>query len=241
MQGYFDLHSHILPGIDDGPENMEETLRMVAIAYEEGIRIILATPHYLTGKTDMPRDLLMDLYNKVNNEVKKAGIDLSIILGNEIYFSADIIDALNRGDALTIDGTRYILIEFPLNISYQELWKGINHCLFAGYIPILAHAERYYCLQKDHDFVGELISLGAYVQINLTSICGRITDPQVTLCHKLLKKEWVHFLGTDAHGAFRRTPCTKDAVRFIQRRYGYKRVRQLFWENPMIMIENNFL
>jgi protein-tyrosine phosphatase len=238
MQGYFDIHSHILPGIDDGPENMDETLRMLSIAYEEGIRIMLATPHYYAGDKYKSQKIILDLYDRVNEAIIKAGINVIIILGSEIFFSMDIIDALNRGDVLTIDNTRYILIEFPLNISFHELWKGINHCIFAGYIPVLAHVERYVCLQKEPGFVEKLIRLGAYTQVNLSSICNRAFDPKVSLCHKLLKKDWVHFLGTDAHGAYRRTPCAKEAVELLRKKFGAKRVNQLFWENPMTMLEN---
>ncbi|MHB8128928.1 MAG: CpsB/CapC family capsule biosynthesis tyrosine phosphatase [Mobilitalea sp.] len=241
MQEYFDIHSHILPGIDDGPESLDETLRMLSIAYDEGIRIILATPHFFAWDIKVSSEGLINLYNEVNDVISNAGIDLNIILGSELFYCAEMIGALNRGEALTIDGTRYILVEFPLSISFQELWKGLNHCIFAGYIPILAHVERYRCLTKQPSFVGDLICLGAYMQMNLSSIHGRITNPKVSFCHKLLKKEWVHFLGTDAHGAYHRAPYTKEAVAYIKKKFGEKRVRQLLWENPMTMLENNHL
>jgi protein-tyrosine phosphatase len=241
MQGYFDIHSHILPGIDDGPENLEETFRMLYIAYEEGIRVIVATPHFAAGSKNVSSEKTLRIYREVSQEVTKAGIKLDIILGNELLYNMDMIDSLNKGEALTIDGTRYILVEFPPCTSFREIWKGLNHCIFAGYIPILAHVERYPCLIKEPSLVYNLITVGAYIQMNLSSIVGRITDPKVRFCYKLLKKEWVHFLGTDSHGAFERVPRAKKAAAFLNRKFGEKKVRQLFWENPMTMLEDKHL
>jgi protein-tyrosine phosphatase len=241
MQGYFDIHAHILPGVDDGAKNLDETFRMLYIAYEEGIRVIVATPHFIAGNQNVPVEKILELFYEVSQAVKKAGIMLNIILGNELLYNMDMIDSLNRGDALTIDGTRYILVEFPIFTSFREMWKGLNHCIFAGYIPILAHVERYPCLINDPSFVGNLIDLGAYIQVDLSSIEGKITDPKVRFCHKLLKKEWVHFLGTDAHGAYDRVPRAKRAIAFLKRKYGENKVIQLLWENPMTMLEDKHL
>lgn len=241
MVAFFDVHNHILPGIDDGPKNMEESLRMISMAYNEGIRIILATPHYYLGKSEKRTDYYLNLLDKLNDMITQIGMHMQLILGNELFFSVGIIEALKKGEALTIDGTRYILVEFASDLSFQEMWKGLNHCIFAGYIPILAHAERYRCLQKHPDLVGELVNLGAYMQVNISSICGRAVNPTVRFSRKLLKKEWVHFLGTDAHGADRRAPCIRKGAAYLTRKYGEERVRQLFWENPMTMLENKHL
>jgi protein-tyrosine phosphatase len=117
----------------------------------------------------------------------------------------------------------------------------LNHCIFAGYIPILAHTERYQCLIKDPLLVWELIKLGAYIQLNFSSVIGTIIDPKVKFCHKLLKNEWVHFLGTDAHGSNERVPRARAAVRFLRKKYGEDTVRQLLWDNPMTMLEDKHL
>jgi protein-tyrosine phosphatase len=241
MQGYFDIHCHILPGVDDGPKTIEETLRMLYIAYEEGIRIITATPHYITNNQSMSSERIQEIFYQINQAIADSGLKLNIILGSELLFSMDTIEALNRGDALTIDGTRYILVEFPPAATFRDIWNGLNHCIFGGYIPILAHAERYQCLVKDAELVEELINLGAYIQLNLSCLSGKLLDPKVSFCHKLLKKDWVHFLGTDAHGAYDRVPRVKDAVEYLKKKFGESKVRQLLWENPMVMLENKHL
>lgn len=241
MQGYFDIHCHILPGIDDGPKNFDETIRMLYIAYEEGIRFIVATPHYGFDNTKVSLQQTQKLYEELNTVINNAGIKISILLGSELLFSSDIVDALNKGDALTIDGTRYILVEFPRTALYKDIWNGINQCVFGGYIPILAHVERYKCLIKDPYLVEDLILLGAYIQINLSSVKGKLLDKEALFCRKLLKKGWVHFLGTDAHGAYERIPRVNNYVKYLRRRYGQDRIQQLFWDNPMTMVENRHL
>jgi protein-tyrosine phosphatase len=235
---YFDIHSHILPGVDDGARDMEETMRMLTMAYEEGIRVMVATPHYEVGRNNAAADKLRQLHAMVKQEINKAGIDLVVLLGNEIRYSISVIEALNRGEALTMDGTRYILVEFHPSTPYKQIWQGLNDCIFAGYFPILAHAERYQCLVKNPKLVGELNQLGTYIQINLSSITGGITNPKTHFCRKIIKKGWVHFLGTDSHNAKERIPRAKEAVAFLTKKYGEPTVKQLFWENPLSMIAN---
>jgi protein-tyrosine phosphatase len=241
MHSYFDIHSHILPGVDDGAKNMEDTRRMLLIAYEEGIRVMVATPHYIAGKENIPVKHLTEICDQVNQIASKVSDEFQIILGNELYYNLYLLDALKRGDALTIDGTRYILVEFPPNVTFYELWEGLNNCIFAGYIPILAHTERYRCLVKNSALVGELIQLGVYIQLNLSCITGNIFDIRCHFSHKLLQKEWVHFLGTDTHSSNERAPRIRKAVDYIKKKYGEKMVKQLFWENPMTMVENKHL
>jgi protein-tyrosine phosphatase len=240
-QGYFDIHCHILPGVDDGPKDMNETFRMLYIAYEEGIRIIVATPHYITGDNRVTSEKIISIFHELNQEIINSGIQLTMILGNELLFSTDMISALDRGDALSIDGTRYILVEFPTNASYKDIWNGLNCCVFGGYIPILAHVERYQSLFKDISLVEEFIHLGAYIQMNLSCIPGKLFGPATGFCHKLLKKDWVHFLGTDAHGAYDRVPKVKDGVEYLRKKFGENKVRKLLWDNPMNMLENKHL
>jgi protein-tyrosine phosphatase len=241
MQSYFDIHCHILPGVDDGAKDMDETRRMLLIAYEEGIRIIAATPHYIVGSKNVEVEGLKAVYEEVNKIAESVQEEFHIILGNELFYSPDIIEALRKGEALTIDGTRYILIEFLPSATFREIRDGLNHCIYSGYIPILAHTERYLCLKKDYELVGNLIKLGAYIQINISSMLKRNLNPMAKFCKKLLKREWVHFLGTDAHGAYERSPQISKVRSYLTRKYGENKVKQLLWDNPMTVLENKHL
>ncbi len=241
MQGYFDIHSHILPGVDDGAMDMEETRRMLFLAQQEGIRIIVATPHYTAGRSKYSAEHFRAVYEEVSRLIEEAAGGLQVILGSELFYNMEMLEDLKKGLALTIDNTRYILVEFHPSDSFHHIRVGLYQCIFGGYIPILAHAERYQCLVKNPHLIYELIKLGVYIQLNLTSITGTILDPKVRYCHHLLKNGWVHFLGTDAHGAFERVPCIGEAVNIIQKRYGEKMVRTLLWDNPMTMLEDRHI
>lgn len=241
MQGYFDIHSHILPGVDDGAKDMEETRGMLLTAYEEGIRIIVATPHYVAGIDHSMVTQLKEIYETVAQMAASVSEEFQIVLGNELLYNLNLIDALKSGEALTIDGTRYILVEFKPATSFREIWEGINHCIFAGYIPILAHIERYSCLRKDYHLVKDLINSGAYIQLNLSSIKKNIVSSGSRFCHRLLKRKWVHFLGTDCHDLNQRVPHAQDTVNFLRIKYGEETIRRLLWDNPMTMIEDKHL
>ncbi len=241
IKGYFDIHSHILPGVDDGAKNLDETRRMLHRAYDEGIRVIVATPHFLAGGKNPEVDRLKEIFFVVAELAAEVSEELQVILGNELFYNASLIDSLNRGEALTIDGTRYILVEFSPRVTFRSMWEGLNNCIFAGYIPILAHTERYQCLLKEPELVNDFIRLGAYIQLNFSCIRSKGFHKRSKFSHKLLKRGWVHFLGTDTHGAYEKTLHTKKVVSFLRKKFGEERIRLLLWENPMTMVENEHL
>lgn len=214
---------------------------MLLRAYDEGIRVIVATPHFLAGGKNLEVNSLKEIFYKVAEIASEVSEDFQIILGNELFYNASLIDALNHGEALTIDGTRYILVEFGPRVPFRFMWEGLNNCIFAGYIPILAHTERYQCLMKDPELVNDLIKLGAYIQLNFSCIRSKGISGRYVFCRKLLRRGWVHFLGTDTHGAYEKTLHTKEAVAFLQKKFGEERIRLLLWENPMTMVEDEHL
>jgi len=241
MLGFIDIHSHILPGVDDGSKSMDETLRMLTIAYAEGIQIMIATPHYAVNKTNIEPEKLRELAKEVNVAAQELGLNLQIILGNELFYSVDLVNALSSGEALTIDGTRYILLEFHPGSSIREITSGLKHCIHAGYIPILAHTERYQCLRKKVEVVGDLIKIGVYIQINTSALNGMRIDSISNFSRKLMKKGWVHFLGTDSHDLYDRPPQMLSTVNYLTKRYGEATIRKILWDNPLTVIENRFI
>lgn len=241
MEGYFDIHCHLLPGVDDGAKDIEEALKMISKAYEDGTRFIVATPHYRLGKNNFLSKDLKELKDKLIEAAIGIGKGIEIILGNELMYSSELITALRQKDALTIDNTRYILLEFMLSSSYQEIRNGLNQCIYAGYIPILAHTERYQCLFNNPHLVGDLVHMGSYIQMNSSCLKGGITDAKASFAHKLIKKEWVHFIASDAHGIIERLPSLKNAAGILRKKYGEDMVKQLLWDNPMTMLEDKHL
>jgi len=143
-----DIHSHILPGIDDGAKNMQETIEMIDIAVEEGIDVIIATPHYEIGIDPEFLKKYQEVYNDVLQYIESHEIPLQLYQGNEIYYSESIPELLQSGNIHTMNGSRYVLVEFLPSVEYSSMERAFRKLLYAGYWPILAHTERYMALQK---------------------------------------------------------------------------------------------
>jgi protein-tyrosine phosphatase len=214
---------------------MEQVRQILTLAKEEGISGIVATPHYEIGRRNEDVSELRRLLEEVRREAPQG---LQIHLGNELLYSPGIIEALNQGKALTIADTRYILVEFMPTVKYYELCEAVRTILLAGYIPIIAHAERYHCLLKKPDYVKVLINTGAYIQINISSIAYSTLYSTGRFCRKLFDRRWVHFLGTDTHDLIHRGPYVKKFLRKLKKRYKDEYIHSIIWDNPVRMLEN---
>lgn len=237
----YDMHSHILPNVDDGSRNMEMTIEMLRIAYSQGIRNMVATPHYTPGADNCPVAELKERLQEVQEEALKIGDDFHIYLGNELYYSEGIWDRLDQKEALTLNDSRYVLVEFDITEKYKVIYDALKECIRRGYFPVIAHIERYLALFMDFDKVEELMNLGAYVQVNISSLEGGLTDRTASFCRKLLKYNMIHIFGTDAHRAAGRAPTPKKGAAYIEKKYGAGTVKLLMHTNPKKMLNNKIL
>ena len=241
MNGYVDMHSHILFEVDDGAHSLEESAAMLKMAYDEGVRTMYATPHYGSGKEHYDRELLNRRYDKVKEIAAGVGEEgINLILGNEITYSSGVVDALERGDALTMGNSRYVLIEFDYEVSYKELYKGLQQLINAGYRPILAHIERYYCLNKRYDLILSIRELGVALQINAASVLPKLSS-EAKFCRKLIRVGYIHFLGSDCHSEVWRPPIMKKAVELLERKTPEKYLLRILRTNPVKLINNEFI
>lgn len=241
VNGFVDLHSHILPGVDDGSKDMQETLRMLKIAYDEGIRTIIATPHYVAGANNAPSEQLIRVCAQVQTEAEKIDQKMRILLGNEIYYSESVLEAIQAGTALTLAGSRYVLIEFSPKETFKNIFRGLGELVRAGYLPILAHMERYQCLHKKEDSALELINLGCYLQMNSGSLIGGILDTEATYCRKLVQRELIHFLGSDCHDDKVRIPSMLKAMERLKKKCDEEVLERIFYEHPFKVLENTYI
>jgi len=239
--GFIDIHAHILPGIDDGPKNMDETIAMLKIAYEQNIRTIIATPHYACGTSNASIEQLNEVRDKVEAEANKIDKNMKILLGNELYYSRSVVDALKSNKALSLAGSRYVLVEFSIREIFDSLYKGLREIICAGYLPILAHVERYQCLYKKEKLINELLELGCYIQMNNQSILGGILNREAFDNKKLIERGFVHFLGSDCHDVKLRPPCMKAAETNLLRECDYGIVYKILHENPSHILANNYI
>lgn len=191
-----DFHSHILPGIDDGAKNLEQSIAMVNEAKKVGFTKIISTSHYMENYYECNEKNRKELLEQVQKNVN--GIELC--LGNEIYITNNIIELLQNGQASSINGTKYVLFEFPLITTRPMNDKEVIYRLVEnGYIPIIAHPERYPFIQENPDYLFELEEMGALFQANYGSIIGMYGLKAKKTLKILLKSNLVSFFGSDVH------------------------------------------
>lgn len=236
----FDMHCHILPSVDDGARNETSTERMLAVAHEEGVDCIVATPHFAYGQEKEKLEEIKRKYWEVRKLWKEKNPTKELYLGNEIFYSEGVVDSLMSGIAMTMNDTRYVLIEFGVGVEFSSVQRAVQELRYAGYFPIIAHVERYKRL-KDWKMLQELIDMGAYMQVNASTLLGKYGFfTQRRMLH-FLKRDLIHFIATDAHDSRERKPKMKECVEYLKKQLGEEKVRQILEENPMRMLRGEEL
>ena len=233
-----DIHTHILPGIDDGAKDWDTCLEMLLKSAENGVKKVIATPHYLPWKQKSSSKEIESLCMQAKKKLlEKHGIAMDIYSGNEIYYNMDAIQNLKEGKILTLAGSKYILVEFEPRTSYQVFCRAIKEFRDAGYIPIIAHIERYDCLRQTTKIL-ELRDLGALFQMNVEAFQGGVFDSDSRWSKKCLMAEQVDFLASDMHGLRRRTPITEEKLQWVQKRLKPKYQRELLYANAQRILDS---
>ena len=220
MNQFVDIHCHILPGVDDGSQTPEETKAMLQKAWDEGIQIMVATPHYhkQRGKNDI--ELIKKQLLLTRKLAKEVHPKMQICLGMEIYYGEDVPELLKEGRVVSIRKSRYILVEFSPGDEFQYILNAVRKLQMSGHTVIIAHIERYNCLRKDISNVEYLREMGAYLQVNTGSITGSYGRSVKKFLREVLKAHLVQLVGTDAHGSERRTPKMQEAYKEVVKRCG---------------------
>ena len=215
--GVVDIHTHVLPGIDDGAEKMALSYRMLRRSYKQGVRKVIATPHYVAYHWRTKPQQIQELMEKLAARVQKAMPDLELYRGQEIQYFEGMVEMLREGKLLTLAGSRYVTM--------------------AGYLPVLAHIERYQCL-REKGRLEELMKEGAYLQMNYGSLTKLSHFWKIRerldrrWCRRTLLAGYISFLGTDMHGNRHRVPNSAKAIAWIRKKGGSELARQLSIENP---------
>ena len=238
---YVDIHSHILFGVDDGPDNIETSREMLKIAYEEGIRKIVATPHYHPGKCTIEYDNLRKRFEIFKENMKNVYPQIELKLGREVYYTSDIAEELEKGINLSMENTKYILLEFHPTVEYSYLRTGINNIMQMGYLPIIAHIERYICVLENWELALELKEMGAVIQVNAGSVVGTAGSKAKKFVKRLMKEQIVDLIGTDAHSSGRRAPRMQECAKYIYRKYGENYARDMFHDNAEKILRGEYL
>ena len=221
-----DIHCHILPGIDDGPSDIQESIDMAGIAARDGITKIVATPHIKNTLHSVSS--IKDNIARLNKHLAERALSIEIVQGADVNAMLDV--SLLKG--YTINNTQYILVEFPHSHLPQSMKEILFKMMVQGYRPIITHPERNASVLKDPRILSELINAGVLAQITADSIVGNFGVDIQECSRYLLKKNMVKFIATDAHSSRYRRPVLSQGLKEAGKIIGKDKALRLVTENP---------
>lgn len=231
-----DIHSHILPGIDDGAKNINMTLHMIKMAEKSGTKDIVATPHFYRGYGETPYDEVKKLVKEFNKLAKGEGLGINLHYGQEVYYSEEIINDYKIGLIGTINDSRYMLIELPMRSFDSETLEVIYELQVMGIIPILAHPERYRPIIEKPERINKFINEGFLFQVNAGSIEGQFGNSVKKTAEILLANNIYNFIGSDAHNDTNRCTGIANGVELAKKKS--KINEELFRESGRRLLNN---
>jgi protein-tyrosine phosphatase len=233
-----DTHLHILPGIDDGPGSLDESLALAHSLVQEGVHTAIATPHY---NDEFEQRSLEDIRGRVHalqQELDSRGIQLRVFPGHEVLIKPGLVGDIQRGRLATLNASRYLLLELWSSHWPPETERAIFDLRSYGIVPILAHVERYHAIQRDPERLAALLRQGALAQLTASSLIGMHGRAARRCAETLLKKGMIHILGSDAHGLNRRPPALTRSIQRALELVGPERTYQLVEVWPAAIIRN---
>lgn len=211
-----DVHSHVLFGLDDGAQQVEDTIAMAKQALEDGIRTIVATPHHRDGKYHNPPEVIHKRVEEANKLLKEQNILINILPGMEIHVFGEVPQELQAQQLLSInDKGRHILLELPHDHVPRYVEKLIYEIQLLGYIPIIPHPERNKEMRENPNLLYRFVSQGALSQLTAASVTGRFGKKIQKSCFEMIRHNLVHFIATDAHNTGSRGVVLREAYHTI--------------------------
>lgn len=227
-----DIHSHILPGMDDGAKDWEQSYSMLDIAWKQGIRKIIATPHFMPEHRAPQIQKISEAAERLQDYADEQGYGIEICVGNEIYYHEEVPELLEQGRILTLAGSDYVLVEFSPMDDFRYIRNSLAEIQAAGYSPVIAHAERYANLcKKPFDRVKELKDMGVLIQINASTVEGKMGRKLKKAVLSLCKEELVDFIGTDAHSDRSRAPYIEKCVHILRKKCSEEYLERILYKN----------
>lgn len=239
MSHFTDLHIHALYGVDDGARTKEDMLALVQHVYQQGTRYLCVTPHFHPGFfPKSTREATDAVFAELQAYAQHNLPDLHLAIGNELRYSKDCISWLNDGFCRTLNGTDYVLVDFLEDEEAPVIIRAMDQLMNAGYIPVLAHMERYRKLSRSLKELKQFADNGVILQMNASSVCGEQGFFKKEYCKKLIKHHLVDFVSSDAHNLAARPPQMQQAYTMLQKTAGLQAAdylcsrhgRSLLWD-----------
>lgn len=230
----YDLHSHILPGLDDGARDLNMSIEMAKMAVASGVKAMVATPHCLNSRA---REVA-NAFILLRDSLKELNIELDLYPGMELFGTENTASQLKKRELFTINNSRYPLVEFGFHTDGEEETEILKSLVKAGYTPVVAHPERYIYVQKDPIFMNIWRKMGCLFQINRGSLLGRFGRTEQELALALVDRGFATAVSSDAHSHLMRTPYMGDIKEFISREFDPDAAEYLLEIYPKAIIED---
>ena len=238
-----DIHSHILPGLDDGSPDWETSLEMAMLAMESGVTAIVATPHYAAygPQSRCRRDLVLKAVEDFRRILADEGIPLKVYPGMEIFGTPEVPDLLRSGRLLGIAGRKYPLIEFPFSGYGEQATVLLDELCREGFRPIVAHPERYRYIQEDPSLLNLWVQMGCLLQINKGSLLGRFGRRETALSYALVQRGFAFAVASDAHSSSTRTTWMEQVQGLLTEDFSPSTAHTLLTSNPERLLSGGLL
>lgn len=230
-----DIHNHIIYDVDDGAENIEESIKIIKSAKDVGITDICFTPHYMEDGYKTERKELEVRLESIRKCLKNENIKINLFLGEEIFIFPKLVENIDK--IVSLNDSRYILIEFPLVEEISYIDEVLYKLLAMGKVPIIAHPERYLTTQRDLSFAKNLVEKGALLQININSISGHYGKEAKKIATDLLKLKMVQFIASDSHSTAGYSVVPKS-MEILRKIISEEEIKELTEDNPMKVLKN---
>ena len=232
-----DLHCHLMPYVDDGAYDRDECLALLQMEAEQGVRSICLTPHLRADMFETPDGEILRHFAEVQELAEEAALPLQLCHSREYHFDRIFRKLLLSGQLRPLGEGRTVLVEFGSRHSGEEILDAVKMVRDRDYVPLIAHVERYAPLQQEWGFAQALREQGALLQLNAGSVLGREGLRQRLLCKKLLQKDLVTAIASDAHDMKIRTPQLRQCAEHLESKFGLRAARKLLNGNPKAILE----
>lgn len=233
-----DTHLHILPGVDDGPETIEEALALARTLVQEGIHTAIATPHYNDLFPQRSAAEIKERVNELQQVLDLQDIPLRLFAGHEALLKPGLVEDIQAGRLATLNGSRYLLLELWNNTWIPETERVIFELRAYGIIPVIAHVERYQAFQRDPARLSTLLQQGVIAQLTASSLTGVQGSTIRRSAEILLKRGLIHCIASDAHSLRRRTPNILRGLHHISEIIDKAQIYQMIEIVPAAIIRN---
>ncbi len=235
-----DIHCHILPMVDDGAVSVDTAIQMLIVAYEDGTDKIVLTPHFAFPYGFInPYEKISELFEQLTYIVKTEHIPIQMYLGTEFLFSSPQTYLEHIDEITKMNQTSYLLMEFYFDVKEEDILTAIDTVIKSGYIPIIAHPERYDSVQiNPHHLPKQMMAKGALLQMNKGSIFGQYGRSARECVLTMLDYHYISFVGSDAHNLRNRTPLMYEDYLYVQDYYGKEYAKCIFDKNPTQMLKD---